>query len=51
MSRPARERKVQLCWEVAARLAKLEQGLSEWRIAVRDNIMIIIMIWLIKSDG
>ena len=37
MSRPARERKVQLCWEVATRLARLEQGLSEWRIAVRDD--------------
>ena len=28
---------MQLCWEVATRLARLEQGLSEWRIAVRDD--------------
>ena len=43
MSRPARERKVQLCWEVAARLDKLEQGLSEWRIAVREMMMMMLI--------
>ena len=32
---------MQLCWEVAARLARLEQGLSEWRIAVREMMMMI----------
>ena len=51
MSRPARERKVQLCWEVAARLARLEQGLSEWRIAVREMMtmmMIGVMMMMIQ---
>ena len=43
MSRPARERKVQLCWEVATRLARLEQGLSEWRIAVREMMTMMVI--------
>ena len=34
---------MQLCWEVATRLARLEQGLSEWRIAVREMMTMMVI--------
>ena len=38
MSRPARQRKEQLCQEALASLERLESGLSEWKIVLMTEL-------------
>ena len=38
MKRPARDRKVQLCYDVIKQLSKIESGMSEWRIVMMTEL-------------